>query len=53
MLAAWAADQYRLGRRARALRFVRREVRSGRLRHMRGRRGFARRLDRQLRRWGY
>jgi hypothetical protein len=53
VLAAWAADEYRLGRRAIALRFVRREVRSGKLRGMPGRGTFVHRLDRTLKRWGY
>jgi hypothetical protein len=52
-LAAWAADQYRLGRRAQALRLLRREVRSGRLRSMPGGKRFPRKLDRKLHRWGY
>lgn len=52
-LAAWAADQYSLGRRAKALRVVRREIRSGKLRTMPGSSRFARKLDRKLRRWGY
>ena len=52
-LAAWAADQHRLGRRAAARRFVRRAVRTGKLHDMPGAAKFPRRLDRQLRRWGY
>lgn len=38
------ADQYRLGQRAGALRFVRKEVSSGKLRSMPDRRTFVRRL---------
>jgi hypothetical protein len=53
VLAAWAADRYLLGRRRSALRFVRRAVRSGKLRSMPGRGTFPHRLDRKLRRWGY
>jgi hypothetical protein len=53
VLAAWAADQYLLGRRRQALRFVRRAVRSGKLRAMPRAAGFPRRLDSTLRRWGY
>jgi hypothetical protein len=56
VLAAWAADQYRLGRRAQALAHVRREARHGKLRAAMGARRaqrFPRRLDRTLRRWGY
>jgi hypothetical protein len=55
-LAAWAADQYRLGRRAAARRVLRRELRAGRLRAAdpwpHGRR-FIADLDRFLRRAGY
>jgi hypothetical protein len=53
VLAAWAADEYRLGRRATALRFVRSEIRSGKLRDLPGRGTFVHRLDRTLKRWGY
>jgi hypothetical protein len=53
VLAAWAADRYLLGHRRSALRFVRRAVRSGKLRSMPRGRAFPRRLDRKLRRWGY
>lgn len=56
VLAAWAADQYRLGQRHAALKFVRAQARRGKLRAAMGPRRakrFPRRLDRQLRRWGY
>lgn len=53
IIAAWVADQYRLGKRRSALAFVRREVRSGKLRSMPNRRTFAGRLDRNLTNWGY
>ncbi len=53
VIAAWAADMYRLDRRAAALRFVRREVRSGTLRRIPGHADFPRTLDRTLRRFGY
>ena len=52
-LAAWAADQYRLGHRRDARRVVRRAVRTGRLREMPGASRFPTKLDRKLRRWGY
>jgi hypothetical protein len=55
-LAAWAADRYRLGRRADALRYVRAQARHGKLRRALGARraeGWADTLDRRLRRWGY
>jgi hypothetical protein len=56
VLAAWTADRYRLGRRARALRFDRHQARHGKLRAAMGARRarrFVGRLDRTLRRWGY
>jgi len=56
VLSAWAADRYRLGDRAGARRFVRRQARHGKLRAAMGARRathFAARLDRLLRRWGY
>jgi hypothetical protein len=53
VLAAWAADEYRLGRRRTALRFIRKEIRSGKLRDMPGRGTFVHRLDRTLKRWRY
>jgi hypothetical protein len=56
VIAAWAADQYRLGHRAAARRFVRRQARHGKLRSAMGPRRakhFAKRLDRTLLRWGY
>ena len=60
VLGAWAADQYRLGHRARARRILRREHRRGHLRHVDwftrdnlGGRRFIRKLDRTLRRRGY
>jgi len=53
VLAAWAADEYRLVRRAAALRFIRREIRPGKLSTLPGRRTFVHHLDRVLRRWGY
>jgi hypothetical protein len=56
VLAAWAADRYRLGHRHAALRFVRRQARHGKLRRELGAkraRHYVRRLDRTLRRWGY
>jgi hypothetical protein len=56
ILAAWAGDEYRLGRRAAALRFVRHDARRGKLRTAMGERRaqrVARRLDRTLRRFGY
>jgi hypothetical protein len=56
VLAAWAADQYRLSRRHEALRYVRRQARHGKLRAAMGKSRAARwpdRLDRRLRRWGY
>jgi hypothetical protein len=52
-LAAWAADQYRLGHRRYARRLVRRAVTTGKLRTMRGAARFPRKLDRTLRRFGY
>ena len=56
VLAAWTADQYLLGRRKQANRFLAREQRAGRLRSAAGwksGRAFARQLKRRLRRWGY
>jgi hypothetical protein len=56
VLSAWAADRYRLGDRAGALAFVRRQARHGKLRAALGERRAARfpaRLDRLLHRWGY
>jgi hypothetical protein len=56
VLAAWAADRYRLGRRAQARAFVRAQARHGKLRAAMGARRatrFAAQLDRTLRRWGY
>jgi hypothetical protein len=56
VLAAYAADEYRLGRRAAARRFVYAQATSGKLRRAMGRKRaahFAARLDRVLRKWGY
>jgi hypothetical protein len=60
MLGAWAADQYRLGRRRRALRILHRERRRGHLRQVDwftgrnlGGKRYVRKLDRTLRRSGY
>jgi hypothetical protein len=52
--AAWAADQYHLGKRAAALRYLRRETRAGRLKGP-GAHGlkFVKTLDRFLRKRGY
>ena len=50
VLAAWTADQYRLGRRAAALRVLRRERRRG---HVPSGRRYVERLDRRLRKLGY
>jgi hypothetical protein len=56
VLAAWAADEYRLGRQAQVHRFLRAELSAGRLR---GDRMWPRRktyisvLERRLRAWGY
>jgi hypothetical protein len=56
VLAAWVADQYRLGRRATADRFVAAELRAGRLRGAkawpRGK-AYVKLLRRSLRAWGY
>jgi hypothetical protein len=52
-IAAWAADQYRLGRRAHALAVLRREVRRGFLSHPGAGAKFIRRLDRFLKKRGY
>ena len=53
-VAAWAADQYHLGKRSAALRYLRREARAGRLRGP-GAHGakFGKVLDRFLRKRGY
>jgi hypothetical protein len=56
VLAAWTADQYLLGRRRQANRFLAREQRAGRLRSAAGwksGRAFARQLTHRLKRWGY
>jgi hypothetical protein len=53
VLAAWAADEYRLGHRSAALRFIRREIWLGKLSTMPRRQTFVHHLDRVLRRWGY
>jgi hypothetical protein len=52
-IAAWAADQYRLGKRAHALAILRREVRRGFLSHPDAGTKFIHRLDRFLKRRGY
>jgi hypothetical protein len=52
-IAAWAADQYRLGRRAYALAILRREVRKGFLASPGGGTKFIRDLDKFLRAHGY
>ncbi|HEY3187265.1 MAG TPA: hypothetical protein VGJ70_07305 [Solirubrobacteraceae bacterium] len=56
ILAAWVADQYRLGRRAIADRFVAAELRAGRLKGLppwpRGR-AFVKDLHLRLKAWGY
>lgn len=51
--AAWAADQYLLGRRGYATRKLRREARNGNLRGAGSGTAWVQRMDRQLRRWGY
>jgi hypothetical protein len=53
VLAAWAADEYRLGHRAAALRFIRKVIRVGKLSTMPRRQTFVHHLDRVLRQWGY
>jgi hypothetical protein len=56
VLAAWTADQYLLGRRTQANRFLAREQRAGRLRSSAGWKSgtaFVRQLKRRLRRWAY
>jgi hypothetical protein len=55
-LAAWAADEYRLGHQATVRRFLSGELRAGRLRTLPGwpgKRTFIRTLERRLRAWGY
>jgi hypothetical protein len=53
-IAAWAADEYRLGRRAQAVRVLRREVRAGRLRGDDGSpAAFVKGLQRFLKKAGY
>jgi hypothetical protein len=52
-IAAWAADQYRLGKRGRALAILRREVRHGHLSRPGSGAKFIRRVDRFLRKRGY
>lgn len=57
--AAWAADQYRLGKRSSALATLRREARAGNLRGTKSASGadsataFIKLMDTQLRRWGF
>ena len=53
LIAPWAADEYRLGRRRHALRILRREVRRGPLDYRGGGARFIKKLDRFLRRRGY
>jgi len=56
VLAAWAADEYRLGHKKMVGRFLRSELRAGRLRGWPGnpqRRAFIRTLERRLKAWGY
>jgi hypothetical protein len=56
VLAAWTADQYLLGRRRAAHRFLKTEARAGRLRSFEGwpsGRAYIRVLKKRLRRWGY
>jgi hypothetical protein len=56
VLAAWTADQYMLGRRRAAHRFLEAERRAGRLRSpagLKGRGAYIRELERRLRAWGY
>lgn len=53
LIAAWAADQYRLGKRAYARKVLRREVRRGFLSKPNAGRRFIAALDRFLKRYGY
>jgi hypothetical protein len=56
ILAAWVADEYRIGHRARADRFVAGELRAGRLRGLKPwpeRKAYIKALRRSLRAWGY
>jgi len=56
LLAAWVADEYRLGRRHSADRFLAHELRAGRLKGVSlwpRRRAYVRVLHRRLRAWGY
>jgi hypothetical protein len=54
LAAAWAADQYMLGMRRSALKTLRKEARRGRLFGTPGTAAaFIKKLDHQLRRWGY
>ncbi len=56
VLAAWAADEYRLGHRKMVGRYLRSELRAGRLRGWPGtaqRRAFIRTLERRLKAWRY
>lgn len=53
LIAAWAADRYRLGGRASALRTLRRAAAGGDLGGRRSARRFVGTLDRRLRAWGY
>jgi hypothetical protein len=53
LIAAWAADQYRLGKRRYALEILHREARRGYLSHPDASGKFIRALDRFLRRGGY
>jgi hypothetical protein len=56
VLAAWAADEYRLGHKKTVGRFLRSELRAGRLRGWSGtpqRRAFIRVLERRLKAWRY
>jgi len=56
VLAAWTADQYLLGRRKAAHRFLEAERRAGRLRAPQGYKAkgaYIRQLERRLRAWGY
>jgi hypothetical protein len=56
LIAAWTADQYRLGRKRDAHRFLRREARAGRLDdgpYYKSGHAFIRQLRKTLRRWDY
>jgi hypothetical protein len=57
VLAAWTADQYLLGRKRQAHRYLAAERRAGRLESVfpggKGGRAFVRELKRKLRAWGY